>query len=104
MQTHQRTRANVASIRMSVCFSFELRLEAMVLKEEFVPLSSAMSYEIDIMRVATKGNPTPLPLPATASHSCHLIHIAPSVLLNCSQTIRSDNCQAAITVVCLVVT
>ncbi|XP_061107938.1 FH2 domain-containing protein 1-like, partial [Conger conger] len=34
--------------------SFELRLEAMVLKEEFAPLCSAMSNEIDIMRTATK--------------------------------------------------
>ncbi|KAG5845251.1 hypothetical protein ANANG_G00136810 [Anguilla anguilla] len=34
--------------------SFDLRIEAMVLKEEFVPLSSVMSKEIDIMRTAMK--------------------------------------------------
>ncbi|KAG7461679.1 hypothetical protein MATL_G00193730 [Megalops atlanticus] len=34
--------------------SFDVRIEAMVLKEEFFPLCSALSHEIDVVRAATK--------------------------------------------------
>lgn len=36
--------------------SFEVRIEAMVLREEFNPSCAAMSHEIDVVRVATKGD------------------------------------------------
>lgn len=35
---------------------FEVRIEAMVLREEFFPSCAVMSHEIDVVRVATKGN------------------------------------------------
>lgn len=34
---------------------FEVRIEAMVLREEIFPLCAVMSREIDVVRVATKG-------------------------------------------------
>lgn len=34
---------------------FEVRIEAMVLREEMFPLCAVMSREIDVVRVATKG-------------------------------------------------
>ena len=34
---------------------FEVRIEAMVLREEFFPSCAVMSREIDVVRVATKG-------------------------------------------------
>lgn len=35
---------------------FEVRIEAIVLREEFFPSCAVMSREIDVVRVATKGN------------------------------------------------
>lgn len=37
---------------------FEVRIEAMVLREEIFPLCAVMSREIDVVRVATKGKRT----------------------------------------------
>lgn len=37
---------------------FEVRIEAMVLREEIFPLCAVMSREIDVVRVATKGKHT----------------------------------------------
>lgn len=37
-------------------YSFEVRIEAMVLREEFGPSCAAMSHDIDVVRVATKGD------------------------------------------------
>lgn len=34
---------------------FEVRIEAMVLREEFSPSCAVMSHDIDVIRVATKG-------------------------------------------------
>lgn len=39
-------------------FRFEVRIEAMVLREEIFPLCAVMSREIDVVRVATKGKHT----------------------------------------------
>lgn len=44
--------------------SFEVRIEAMVLHEEFFPSCAVMSHEIDVVRVATKGNNTQPLLPS----------------------------------------
>lgn len=42
-------------------YRFEVRIEAMVLREEIFPLCAVMSREIDVVRVATKGKYTHTP-------------------------------------------
>lgn len=50
---------------------FKVRIEAIVLREEFSPSCAVMSREIDVVRIATKGNSTWALLPPyTHTHTC----------------------------------
>lgn len=52
---------------------FKVRIEAIVLREEFCPSCAVMSREIDVVRIATKGNSTCALLPThTHTHHSHM--------------------------------